>query len=85
MNTVESDLVYGVGSEFELDSHEVLDQCFGIVRWVFGDIGKDQVITHASGLNVQYGFFHYFVFFCDQVHFFLECFDRGLEGVVGLF
>ena len=45
MDTVESDLVYGVGWEFELGSNEVLEQCFGIVRWVFGDAGKDQVIA----------------------------------------
>ncbi len=59
VNPVESDVVYGVGTEFELGFHEVPYQCPRVIRWVFGDAGEN--LVHASGLNVRYGFFQFFL------------------------
>lgn len=51
---------------------------------MFGDAGENQVIMHTSGLIKRDGFFHYFVFFYDRVHF-AKCFDSSLKRVIGLF
>lgn len=77
-------MVYGVGREFKLGLQDVFYQCLRLIRWVFRDAGEYQVVVHASGLNVQYGFFHCFVFFYNRDHVFMECFEGSLKGV-GLF
>ena len=46
---------------------------------MFRDAEEDNVVVHASSLNVQCGFFHFSVFFNDSVHFFCEHFYSRLN------